>query len=114
VVPRPRATWSTRSTGAARATLVAGRGSLVVSALTALAARPLAVTELARLGARLGACDAATEGQDRCADRQCDRGTAGQLFEMHDQSPFAVGQSQMFYSDCRRLWSEAMRELWPV
>src|ERR1700682_3339681 len=125
VVPRPRATWAARSTAARSTTstlaagrgpliVPSGRGPLVVSALTARAARPLAVTELARLGARLGACNPATEGQDRCADRQCDRGTAGQLLEIHDQPPFAVVQSQMFYSDCRRLWSEAMRELWPV
>jgi hypothetical protein len=25
------------------------------------------------------------------------------LLEIHDQPPFAVGQSEMFYSDCRRL-----------
>jgi hypothetical protein len=62
----------------------------------------------------LSACDPATEGQDRRADRQCDRGTAGQLLEIHDQPPFAVGQSQMVNTDCRRLWSEAMRELWRV
>jgi hypothetical protein len=36
------------------------------------------------------------------------------LLEIHDQPPFAVGQRGMFYSDCRRLWSEAVGELWPV
>jgi len=57
VISRPLATWATRSTLAAgRGSLIApsGRGPLVVSTLTALTARPLAVAELGTVGGPVG------------------------------------------------------------
>jgi hypothetical protein len=45
--------------------------------------------------ARLRGRNPATGGQHRRADGQCDRGTAGQSLEIHDQPPFAVGQNPM-------------------
>lgn len=97
-----------RPTGPTRPAPVARRASLVLSAGWG-AARALAIPELAGCVARLGARNPGTGGQQRRAGQR-DRGTAGQMLEIHDQPPLAVGQSRMDNRDCRRLFSEAMRE----